>query len=189
MLTSTSAWVRRRSPTAVAMSAASALKRRCMSAAIIRSDSMRAANVAARPESRITLAAIIVRPFADASTPRKYRHFAKSLTMHCAMPGAKISLQISDECSNLVSFALAQFKPFALSPPESRLAPFQKRLDAFLVVFAHARQRKLVDVHVARQIVERVRQTINRQLGHGDRERRVRSDPGGVRRHGLQGLS
>jgi hypothetical protein len=31
---------------------------------------MRAANVAARPEIRITLAATIVRPFADASTPR-----------------------------------------------------------------------------------------------------------------------
>ena len=70
MLTSTSAWVRKRSPTAVEMSAASALKRRCMSAAIIRSDSMRAANVAARPETKITLAATIVRPFADASTPR-----------------------------------------------------------------------------------------------------------------------
>jgi hypothetical protein len=41
-----------------------------MSDAIIRSDSMRAANVPDRPEIRITLAATIVRPFADASTPR-----------------------------------------------------------------------------------------------------------------------
>ena len=35
--------------------------------------------------------------------------------------------------------------------------PLQERRDAFVVVFAHACERKLVDVHVARQIVERVR--------------------------------
>jgi hypothetical protein len=34
-------------------------------------------------------------------------------------------------------------------------------------------QRKLVDVHVARQIIERMRQAIDCQLGHGDRQRRL----------------
>ena len=49
------------------------------------------------------------------------------------------------------------------------LAPGQKRLDTFLVVFGQARQHELIDIHVARQIVERVRKPIDGQLGHRDR--------------------
>ncbi|MBT1512702.1 hypothetical protein KIP88_19555 [Bradyrhizobium sp. SRL28] len=40
------------------------------------------------------------------------------------------------------------------------------------MILGHARQRKLVDIHMAGEIVERVRQAVDGQLGHGDRERR-----------------
>ena len=51
---------------------------------------------------------------------------------------------------------------------EPRLAPTEKRRDAFLMILGKARQRELVDVHMAGEIVERVRQTIDGELGHGD---------------------
>jgi putative transposase len=51
---------------------------------------------------------------------------------------------------------------------ESRLAPAQERLDSFLVVLGQARQRELVDVHMAREIVQRVCEAVDGQLGHGD---------------------
>ena len=56
-----------------------------------------------------------------------------------------------------------------LLSPELRLAAAEEGLDAFLVILRHARQRELVEVHVTGEIVERMRQSIDRQLGHGDR--------------------
>jgi len=41
--------------------------------------------------------------------------------------------------------------------PEPRLAPAEERRDALLVMLAETRQRELIDVHVAGEIVERVR--------------------------------
>jgi hypothetical protein len=63
--------------------------------------------------------------------------------------------------------------PSPYPPPEPWLATTQKRLHAFLVVFRQARQRELVDVHVASEIIERVGEPVDRQFGHGDRERRL----------------
>src|ERR1700677_3146191 len=61
----------------------------------------------------------------------------------------------------------------ALASLEACLAPSEECRDAFLVILGQARQRELVDVHVAGEVVERMRQTIDGQLGHGDRERRL----------------
>ena len=61
-----------------------------------------------------------------------------------------------------------------LAPPEARLAPAEERRHALLVVLGQARQRELVDVHVACEIVERMRQAIDGELGHRDRQRRLR---------------
>src|ERR1035437_6785597 len=58
-----------------------------------------------------------------------------------------------------------------LAPFEPRLAPLQERRDAFLVILGQARKREMVDVHVAGEIVERVRQAMDRQRGHDDRQR------------------
>src|SRR5258707_8738434 len=49
----------------------------------------------------------------------------------------------------------------SLAPPEVRLATRQERRDALLVILAKTRQCELVDVHVAGEIVERVRQTVD----------------------------
>ena len=57
--------------------------------------------------------------------------------------------------------------------PETRLTPLQKRRHALLVIVGQARERKLIDVHVAGEIVERVRQAVDGELGHRGRERRL----------------
>jgi hypothetical protein len=71
---------------------------------------------------------------------------------------------------------------------EARLASSQKRRDTFLVIVGQARQRELVDVHVAGEVVERMRQAIDGQLGHGDRERRLGCDFGGEGHRGAAGI-
>ncbi|MBB1094409.1 hypothetical protein HUU61_24380 [Rhodopseudomonas palustris] len=59
----------------------------------------------------------------------------------------------------------------------------QEGCDPLLVVLAHARERELVDVHVAGEIVQRVRQPADGQLGH--RHRRLRRHRvGKCHRHG-----
>ncbi|MEH2534189.1 hypothetical protein V1277_006515 [Bradyrhizobium sp. AZCC 1588] len=62
----------------------------------------------------------------------------------------------------VVAANLANAAILALFPSELRFAPLQKRRDAFLVILGHARQRELVDVHVAGEIVERMREAIDR---------------------------
>ena len=57
------------------------------------------------------------------------------------------------------------------------------------MILAHARERKLVDIHVAGQIIERVRKAVDRQLGHGDRQRRLGGYVGGERHRGIEGLA
>lgn len=59
-----------------------------------------------------------------------------------------------------------------LPSPELWLAALQKRGDAFLVILGLVCQRELVDE----------RQSIDRQLGHGDRQRRLSGDLGSKRR-------
>ncbi len=56
--------------------------------------------------------------------------------------------------------------PPNLPPPEAWPVPFEERRNAFLVVLGQARQCKLIDVHVAGEIVERVHEAINGELGH-----------------------
>src|SRR5260370_13091830 len=48
----------------------------------------------------------------------------------------------------------------SLAPPEARLATRQERGDALPVILAKTRQPERVDVHVAGEIVERVRRTV-----------------------------
>src|SRR5580658_8898414 len=48
-----------------------------------------------------------------------------------------------------------------LPSPEARLAPFEERRHALLVVLGQAGECKLVDVHVAGEVVERMRQAID----------------------------
>src|SRR5882757_6928890 len=50
-----------------------------------------------------------------------------------------------------------------LPPPELGLPSFQKRRDAFLVILGQARERELVEVHMGREIVERVGQPVDGQ--------------------------
>ena len=57
------------------------------------------------------------------------------------------------------------------------------------MVLGEACQRELVDVHVAGEIVERMRETIDGELGHGDRERRLGGDLCGKRHGGVEGLA
>jgi hypothetical protein len=63
-------------------------------------------------------------------------------------------------------FAWGCFRVFwtaVSAPPESRLPALQECRHAFLVILAHARQRELVEVHMAGEIVERMRQAVDRQ--------------------------
>src|SRR6186713_2215449 len=75
------------------------------------------------------------------------------------------------------------------SASELWLSAAEKRLNTLLVVLAHARQRKLVDVHVTGEIVERMRQAVDRQLGHRDRQRRLGGHLRGQRHRGVEGLA
>ena len=47
--------------------------------------------------------------------------------------------------------------------PEARLAPAEERRHAFLVVFGPARQRELIDVHMAGEVVQSIGQAIDGQ--------------------------
>src|SRR5690349_8194197 len=86
-------------------------------------------------------------------------------------------------CMGLFSMFLGAAPIGGSSSPELRLAPLEERGDAFLVVLAHACQRELVEVHVAGEIVERMREAVDGELCHGNRKRRLGCDfPG--ERHG-----
>ena len=60
-----------------------------------------------------------------------------------------------------------------LAALEARLAPLQERRHALLVVFGQARERKLIEIHVAREIIKRVRQAIDGELRHRSRDLRL----------------
>src|SRR6185437_6112602 len=60
--------------------------------------------------------------------------------------------------------------------PEPWLAAVEKRFDAFHMILRHARQRELIDVHVAGEIVERIGETVDGQLRHRNRYRWLRRD-------------
>src|SRR5260370_2115890 len=88
-----------------------------------------------------------------------------------------VELTLSDRCGKplmtLSRLSRSHSSAPVLAAFEPRLAPLEERRHALLVIFGQARQRELVDVHVACEIVERVRQAIDGELGHGDRQRRL----------------
>jgi hypothetical protein len=57
------------------------------------------------------------------------------------------------------------------------------------VVLGQACQRKLVDIHVAGQIVERMRQPVDGELCHRDRDRRLRRNFGCKRHRCVKGFA
>lgn len=59
--------------------------------------------------------------------------------------------------------------PAGSASSKTRLALGHKRRQAFLVILGQARQRKLIDVHMAGEVVQRVRQPINSELRHRNR--------------------
>src|ERR1700758_3510740 len=63
-----------------------------------------------------------------------------------------------------------------LSSAKSRLTPLQERRDALLVVLADAGEQELIAVHVAGEIVQRMCQAVDGELGHGDRKGRLARD-------------
>ena len=73
-----------------------------------------------------------------------------------------------------------------LPAPEPRFAPLKEGSDAFLMILGQARQRELVNVHVAGEVIKRVRETIDGQLGHGDRQRRLRCHLCGQRHRSVE---
>ena len=78
------------------------------------------------------------------------------------------------ECKRIPSLVLPTLEP--------RLAPFP-------VILGLARQRELVDIHVARQVIKRVRKPVNRQFGHRDRQWRLGGDFGCERHRGVEGFA
>lgn len=76
--------------------------------------------------------------------------------------------------------------PCSLFSPAPGLAPLQKRRHSLLVVPGHARQRELVDIHVAGEVVERIGKPVDGQRCHCSRQRRLEGKFLGKRHRGFK---